>query len=306
MYLHYCSKVWSLLDNFVVLGSSANKGRSSIPDIDENFLQLRDPSCSLTSNSTHITGVMSFTTCGTKLEEKGDFIVFKNEINSFVLPSEVIVRRKTVKIDFSCQFPKAIEISSYYSVRNSDYIFTESSFGSFGYTFEIFRDGNFTKKVEASAYPVEVKLLQTIYMGIEATSELPNVTVFVESCKATPDDNPDNALSYDLIKNGSNTDARLCPASLQVYVTCSVILCEPGSQFSRCAQGCLKDPSRRRRRRGLSKETVGHYITQGPLQFVGQPGPKAAEEGLNVVIFIQKVSSAFINVLLCYTFSQFC
>ncbi|XP_008295628.1 deleted in malignant brain tumors 1 protein-like [Stegastes partitus] len=277
--------------------------KASMPGIDENFLQLRDSTCSLTSNNTHIMGVMSFTTCGTKLEDKGDFIVFMNEINSFVLPNEVIVRRQTVKIDFSCQFPKTVSISSYYNLHKSDYIFTESSFGSFGYTFEIFRDGNFTSKVDASAYPVEVKLLDTIYMGIEANSELPNVTLFVESCKATPDDNPDNPISYDLIKNGCLQDETLKVYSSpqtefkfhvqafkftgnydQVYVTCSVILCEPESPFSRCAQGCVKDPSRRRRRRGLSKETVGHYITQGPLQFVRQEVPSAAEDEPNVVM----------------------
>lgn len=32
--------------------------------------------------------------------------------------------------------------------------------------------------------------------------------------------------------------------------------------------GLPEGPSRRRRR-GLNKETAGHYITQGPLQFVG-------------------------------------
>lgn len=123
-------------------------------------------------------------------------------INSFELPTEVIVRRRTVKIDFYCSFPKIINISSYYNIHNPDYIFTESSFGSFGYTFEIFRDSKFTDKVEASAYPVEIKLLQPFYMGIQAQSELPNVKLFVESCKGTPDDNPENILSYDLIKNG--------------------------------------------------------------------------------------------------------
>uniref|UniRef100_UPI0037E94F65 uncharacterized protein n=1 Tax=Semicossyphus pulcher TaxID=241346 RepID=UPI0037E94F65 len=268
--------------------------KASMPGIDENFLQLLDSTCSLTSNSTHIMGGMSFSTCGTKVEDKGDFIVFKNEINSFVLPTEVIVRRKTVKIDFSCQFPKTISISSFFSLHKSDYIFTESSFGSFGYTFEIFRDGNFTNKVPAKAYPVEVKLLETIFMGIQAQSDLPNVKLFVESCKATPDDNPENSLSYDLIKNGCIQDETLKvhpsdPTSFnfqvqafkftgnfdQVYITCSVILCEPGSPFSRCAQGCLKAPSRRRRR-ALSKETVGHSITQGPLLFPRQAVPEAA------------------------------
>lgn len=129
-------------------------------------------------------------------------MVFKNRINSFVQPNEVIVRRRTIKIDFSCEFSKTISISSYYNLHNSDYIFTESSFGSFGYAFDIYRDNNFTNKVEPSAYPVQVMLMDTIYMGIQANSELPNVTVFVESCKATPDDNPNNGVSYDLIKNG--------------------------------------------------------------------------------------------------------
>ncbi|XP_034534932.1 uncharacterized protein LOC117809478 [Notolabrus celidotus] len=267
--------------------------KASMPGIDENFLQLRDSSCSLTSNSTHIMGSMSFSTCGTKVEDKGDFIVFTNEINSFELPNEVIVRREKVKIDFSCKFPKTISISSYYSLHKSDYIFTESSFGSFGYTFEIYRDKDFKNRVPARAYPVEVKLLETIFMGIKAQSELPDVKLFVESCKATPDDNPDNSRFYNLINNGCVEDEtfKVHPSDQtsfnfevqafkfngnfdQVYITCSVILCEPSSPFSRCAQGCLKEPARRRRR-GVSKETGGHYITQGPLLFIRQAVPEA-------------------------------
>ncbi|AWP01051.1 putative deleted in malignant brain tumors 1 protein-like [Scophthalmus maximus] len=273
----------------------------SMPGIDVKFLELRDPSCSLTSNGTHITGSMSFSTCGTKIEDAGDFISFRNEIDSFEMPNEIITRRRRVKIGFSCQFPKTISISSYYNLYNSDYVFTESSFGSFGYTFEIYRDSNFTNRVEAKAYPVEVKLLETIYMGIQAQSELPNVKLFVESCKATPDDNPENALSYDLIKNGCVTDETLTVSPSnetsfnfgvqafkfnsnyeQVFITCSVIMCEADSPFSRCAQGCQPNASRRRRR-GLTRETVGHYITQGPLQFVEAPVPNAAKDDIPVM-----------------------
>ncbi|XP_037307310.2 ZP domain-containing protein-like [Pungitius pungitius] len=266
--------------------------KASMAGIDVNYLKLRDPSCSLTANATHILAVMSFSTCGTKLQDQGDFLIFNNEINSYVLPTEVITRRKKVKIAFNCRFPKTISISSYFNLHNSDYIFTESSFGSFGYTFEIFTNSNFTSKV---AYPVEVRLLEMIYMGIQAESDLPNVNLFVESCKATPDENPDNRLSYDLIKNGCQMDKTIIIHKSnetsfnfevqafkftgnydQVYITCSVILCEAGSPFSRCAQGCLNDPSRRRRKRLASRETVGHLITQGPLQFVRQAPPNRA------------------------------
>ncbi|XP_026234946.1 uncharacterized protein LOC113174943 [Anabas testudineus] len=271
--------------------------KASMPGIDVNFLKLRDPSCSLTSNDTHIMGTMSFSTCGTKLVDKGDFITFQNEINSFELPNAVITRRKIVKIDFSCHFPKAISISSYYNLQDSDYIFTESNFGSFGYSFDIFLDNNFTSKVAPSAYPVEVTLMQKIYMGIQAQSELPNVTLFVESCKATPDDNPDNLLNYNLISSGCVQDETLTiyPSNQttfnfevetfkftgnydQVYITCSVILCEPGNPFSRCAQGCVSNPSRRRRR-ALSRETVAHYITQGPLRLTRKNYPNPAVDG---------------------------
>lgn len=280
--------------------------KASMPGIDENFLMLRDKSCSLTSNATHIMGSMSFSTCGTKLEDKGDFIAFQNEIDSFELPTEVIIRRKKVKIEFLCQFPKTISVSSYYNLHESDYIFTESSFGSFGYTFEIYQDKNFTNKVSLREYPVEVRLLEMVYMGIEASSDVPNVTVFVESCKATPDDNPDNSLSYDLIKDGCIRDETVKVHSSkptefnfevqafkftgnydQVYITCAVILCEQGNSFSRCSQGCVKSSSRRRRRRGLAKETVAHYITQGPLMFIKEEVP---DEAFDEDDFVNKIN----------------
>lgn len=96
-----------------------------------------------------------------------------------------------------------MSISSFYNLHKSDYIFTESSFGSFSFSFDIFRDSGFTDKVDPSSYPVEIKLLETIYMGIQAQSQMPNVKLFVESCKGTPDDDSNNPISYNLVNNGS-------------------------------------------------------------------------------------------------------
>lgn len=135
-------------------------------------------------------------------QEDGDYINFANSITSFQLPNETIVRRRMVHIDFSCRFPKLLTISSGFNMHDSDFIFTETNFGTFGYSFDIYPDSNFTAKMQARAYPVSVKLLQTIYMGIQAQSHLPNVKLFVESCRGTPDDNSDNPIYYDLIKDG--------------------------------------------------------------------------------------------------------
>ncbi|XP_016347425.1 uncharacterized protein LOC107692766 [Sinocyclocheilus anshuiensis] len=52
--------------------------KASMKGIDQNWLQLRDPTCSLTYNDTHILGTVSLNTCGTRMEDTGDFLVFKN------------------------------------------------------------------------------------------------------------------------------------------------------------------------------------------------------------------------------------
>ncbi|KAF4096108.1 hypothetical protein G5714_023711 [Onychostoma macrolepis] len=116
--------------------------------------------------------------------DSGDFLVFKNEINSFENPNEVITRRSQVKIGFFCQYPKVASVSNHYINKKSDYIFTESSFGTFSYTFDIFTNNNFSSRVDPSLYPLEENLMDMLYMGIAAHSALPEVRLFVESCRA--------------------------------------------------------------------------------------------------------------------------
>lgn len=61
----------------------------------------------------------------------------------------------------------------------------------------------------------------------------------------------------------------------QVYIICSVILCAEESSNSRCAQGCLREPARKRRR-DVSKETDRHHIMQGPFHVARQTQHSAA------------------------------
>ncbi len=138
-------------------------------------------------------------------QDSGDFLVFKNELNSFENPNEVITRRSQVKIGFSCQYPKVASVSNHYINKKSDYIFTEYSFGTFSYTFDIFTNNNFSSRIDPSLYPLEINLMDMLYVGIAAHSALPEVRLFVESCRATPEDNTYSALFYDITKKGKTT-----------------------------------------------------------------------------------------------------
>ncbi|KAK6294110.1 hypothetical protein J4Q44_G00349400 [Coregonus suidteri] len=231
------------------------------------------------------------------MEDAGDFMVFKNEINSFDAVNATITRHNRINIVFSCRYPKTVSFSNYYQIHSSNYMFTQSNFGSFGYTFEVFRDSKFSQKVDPSAYPVKAKLMDKLYMGIQAQSDLPKVQLLVESCKATPDDSASSSVFYDLIKDGCLKDetVKVYPGNLtqfyfevqafkftgsydQVYLTCTVILCELGNPNSRCAQGCLNKGLQRRRRELPNGETDRHYITQGPFLVVREAQPGADQK----------------------------
>ncbi|XP_061521209.1 uncharacterized protein LOC133395920 isoform X1 [Phycodurus eques] len=287
---------------------------STLPEVDVNYLSLNDPSCLVTYNSTHITGSALFTNCGTIIEDEEKYIIFKNQIQTIPDPSKTVFRRKMVKIGFSCQFPKIATISSNYNVEKSDYIFSDSKLDSFSYSFDVYTDDNFTSKVQLSDYPVQIEFLQNIFLGIKAESELANMSLFLDSCKATPDDNPDNADFYYLVKEGCVKDQSLNVKTVdilsyhlefqafkfngdndQVYITCTVLMCDVNDPLSRCAMGCLNEKFRRRRR-AVGMQTSIHSLTQGPFQFVSEAVPSAAVHHNNGVVKIGHADMIKANV----------
>lgn len=54
---------------------------------------------------------------------------------------------------------------------------------------------------------------------------------------------------------------------LQVYITCTVILCVVNTTGTRCSQGCISHLNNRGRREAVD-QTSRHSISQGPLNLV--------------------------------------
>ncbi|KAL0994894.1 hypothetical protein UPYG_G00128900 [Umbra pygmaea] len=257
--------------------------KSSILGIHEDHLRLNDPSCILSSNSTDFFRTIDLNTCGTHLEEDGDNLIFTNEITSFDKPHDVITRENQVKFEFSCVYPKKSNASLEFLVKKTPYVDSEKGFGKFTYQFELFNSSLFNWMVDLASYPVEFDLDEMIYMEITPTSPVLNTEMFVESCKATPSDNPDDPTHYSIIENGCKRDTtvEIYPSSRsqfrfgmkafkfigmhdQVYITCAVIQCEAGNPNTGCAQGCIDGTRRRRRETALPASS--HYISQGPLR----------------------------------------
>nr|XP_006003883.2 PREDICTED: deleted in malignant brain tumors 1 protein-like [Latimeria chalumnae] len=218
--------------------------------------------------------------------ETRDYIIFKNEITSFNHPHFVITRKHDVQIPFSCSFPKRTNVAASFHVHKGAYIFSEPGFGHFSYVFEFYTDRHYTSIIDPASYPVEVELQDMMYMEVQAQSSLSSIEVFVESCRATAHDDPNDSLYYDIIKDGCLEDdtVEIYPSRQtefrfgmkaftfignfqEVYMSCTVILCTSEDTNTRCAQGCTNGTSsgHHHHKRSLALETQRHYISQGPL-----------------------------------------
>ncbi|XP_040183744.1 ZP domain-containing protein-like [Rana temporaria] len=167
--------------------------------------------------------------------------------------------------------------------QSKTYQYTKIGFGVFTFMFQFFTDNLFANpRHNLSA----VQRGEQLYMEIHVSSPVPDIMLFVESCKATAHDDPSDPVFYSIIQDGCIKDQTLVaypgPANVfrfsveaptifgsykQVFISSSVILCKKGDPRTRCAEGCTVNSSRNHRlRSSLMNETQPHIISQRPFQ----------------------------------------
>ncbi|XP_034004771.1 oncoprotein-induced transcript 3 protein-like isoform X2 [Trematomus bernacchii] len=279
--------------------------RSSLPGLHEDHLRLNDPSntaCNLQRNSniTHIIAVVPLNACGTQIEEDEENLVLKNEITTVDNVHDLITRNHLLEVQFYCQYPKRGNVTQGFTAYRRNVVVWDKGFGSFTYEFEFYPDSQYRKMIDPALYPLEYDVTKRIYMQIEAKSTVNNTELFVESCSAAPYDTPNYWPTYSIIENGCTVDQtvqvhlKANPREFrfsmeafqfiglhdQVYISCSVLMCEAGSSGTRCSQGCINSPltGHHHHHRKREAQSARHFISQGPLRLkrsaesTGSPG----------------------------------
>ncbi|KAM4744349.1 CUB and zona pellucida-like domain-containing protein 1 [Anableps anableps] len=276
--------------------------KASFFGLQEDHLRLNDPSntiCSLDrhSNSTHIVAIIPLNGCGTQIEEDDDYLIFKNEITTEEdNPNELITRKHLVEARFYCQYPKRGNVTLSFSAHRKNVTVWEKGFGTFTYEFEFYQDSQFQAMFSPNSYPLEFDIGNRIYMQLDATSSVNNTEMFVESCRAAPYDNPNYHPTYSIIENGCKVDPTVQIHSTpndrqfrfsmeafkfiglhdQVYISCTVMMCEAGNPNTRCSQGCINSTMHNaRRKREAVIESGTHFVSQGPLRLRREADPRA-------------------------------
>ncbi|XP_075931508.1 ZP domain-containing protein-like [Anarhichas minor] len=270
--------------------------KSSFAGLHEDHLRLNDganTACRLHSNSTYVFADIPLSGCGTEIEEDGDNLRFKNEITTFDNRADVITRKHLLEVQFYCQYPKRGNATLAFTAHRPIVSVWDRGFGRFTYQFEFYPNDQYQAMVDPTSYPVVYEIGSRVYMQIEATSSVNNTVLFVESCRASPYDNHNSQRTYSIIENGCNVDPTVQIHSPshprqfrfsmkafkfigmfdQVYISCTVLMCEAGEPNTRFSEGCISTTTpatsphnHDRRKREVAVESARHFVSQGPLR----------------------------------------
>ncbi len=86
--------------------------KSLLASIDRDNLQLLDPNCSATENSTHFILTTTLIGCGTTSNHTEKSVVYSNRVRHVLPTTAVITRAPEVKISFSCHYSKHGSVST--------------------------------------------------------------------------------------------------------------------------------------------------------------------------------------------------
>ncbi|KAF4106294.1 uncharacterized protein LOC131550874 [Onychostoma macrolepis] len=226
-----------------------------------DVLHLNDPSCKGTvrngrvefhfDNDEHI--------CGTNLVANGTHIIYSNFILGTPRSEGLISREKILKLSFSCVYPQTQSLSMNVEINPLETIVHKilpSGEGRYQVRMTPYEDDEFTRPFTGRV-DAELEQKMNVEVRVEGVDSR-QFALVMDTCWATPVNDPDYSLRWDLIvtecpnpnddsvellQNGVSTSSRFSfrmfiftENSTKLYLHCAVHLCLLSS--TRCSTDC--------------------------------------------------------------------
>ncbi|XP_051769730.1 alpha-tectorin-like [Ctenopharyngodon idella] len=251
-----------------------------------DVLHLNDPSCKGTvrngrvefhfDNDEHI--------CGTNLVANGTHFIYDNLILGTPRSEGLISREKILKLSFSCVYPQTQTLSMNVEINPLESVVHKTlpaGEGRYRVRMIPYQDDEFTRPFTGA---VDAELNQEMHVEVRVEGvDSRQFALVLDTCWATPVNDPDYSLRWDLIvnecpnpnddtvellQNGVSTSSRFSfrmfiftANSTKLYLHCAVHLCLLSS--NRCSMDC---DSGHQRREGRSLDFHDSAsISMGPL-----------------------------------------
>lgn len=280
-------------------------------DLDMDKITLKDVSCTLNNlgefNATHLWMKAPLDGCMTEHNTTEDTITYLNSIVAETRASAgsvLISREFQAEFPFKCSYPRSAIMSvASFSPREKVIYTRTAQFGNFTFTMDMYETDQYLKPYDS--YPVKKNLQEKMYLEVKVTSNDSKLVLIPERCWATPSDDPNDGKFFAFIEKGCAEDETLEfiydekavqrfnlevfrflgeSSGSTVYLHCAVEACRKGNNESRCAEGCVRGNSRKRR--GLELDSVGEQtVSIGPLTAEDiQPQEQAQESGSSLTV----------------------
>ncbi|XP_073722620.1 uromodulin-like [Misgurnus anguillicaudatus] len=288
-------------------------------------LHLNDPRCRGTIQNGRVE--FSFDNnghnCGTNLVANGTDIIYENFILSGRQSSgDVISRERNLQISFSCAYPQfqtlsMIEINP---VETMVYKPLPAGHGMYQVRMIPYKDVGFSQPFNGS---VNADLNQEIFVEVRVDGvDSRQLVTVIDTCWATPVNDPDYSLRWDLItgecpnphdntvkilQNGNSTSSRFSfrmfvfsADSTKLYLHCAVHLCLANNN---CTTSCVSGYQRRARRSLDFQDSSS--ISMGPL--IGSDGETDISNRIRksgAACLCRSLMVLFVSLMSFFTFLQ--
>ncbi|XP_030308918.1 deleted in malignant brain tumors 1 protein isoform X8 [Calypte anna] len=241
------------------------------------MVTLNNSSCRPTITSQEVIFNIPYNGCGTTQEENDDTINYSNMI-IITSSGNIIKRKKNIHLHISCKMLHNTWMKVMYAAEDTIDL-QENQFGRYDLNITFYDSSSFLQQVHSSPYYVDLN--QNLYLQAYLHSSDPNLSVFVDTCVASPDPQDFNTLVYNIIKDGCVQDSSYTtynsPSShfarfkfnafefmnhhSLVYLRCELVVCRLQDHSSHCYRGCA-----RRFKRDTSSAEEKVSVVVGPLQ----------------------------------------
>ncbi|XP_063773612.1 deleted in malignant brain tumors 1 protein-like [Pseudophryne corroboree] len=242
-----------------------------------NDIFLNDPQCRPQIYGNWLIFYISYDQCGTIRQGERDTISYSNTVHGYH-SNQVIERSRMLSLNLRCQMYQNTMVQIMYhadDVTNQ----TLTRYGLYSAMLYFYQSPSFTYPVYQSPYYVELN--QNLYLEASLYSSDSNLTLFVDTCVASPDPYDFVTQTYDLIRNGCVRDSTYVtyPSNRtdharfgfrafgfvqrysRVYLQCQLTVCPVRSYNTRCSQGCIT-----RRKRALATGQEQLSVLLGPFE----------------------------------------
>ncbi|XP_038071724.1 uncharacterized protein LOC119740469 [Patiria miniata] len=257
-------------------------------------MYLNDPLCiGEDFNETHYVLGAPHDMCGTVVESESSNIQTVENIVHIppqpLINGSLITRDNNIEVHVTCRLEGAKVTHAQFDPNITTIVYHETGYGTFNFQLRMFHDTTFGPKYKPSSYPIDVYQRQRLYFEAKVISD-EDMSVFLESCRATPTANPRDPTHYIFINKGCPVDdtvefhhhsstirKRFSIEAFafighnlhgSVFIHCDIATCFAEDVDSKCARGCVETPSIARRDTSEtgSSSSKAYPNTDGPIR----------------------------------------